>query len=436
MKFGKCITFFLTFLPAFTAWADSTSFDQAVNEYLKGFRACTEANSLRSTDILLAKDRFDIYLRQLDTAIAIDNTILQTSDRDMDANIQYCERVENNLKRAEAAPVLERAFTFCEQAKTTFEYQDFDETQALLEQYQRYKEDAFAITKSLMEIYALASQVRACGRLEEKLAERQKLQHEKKLSLERAITGFEKFKLECESTLAYIQSSKFGVAQLDQANSMLNSALKYKKNAHSEEDAFILLQQFPDKERSLVLAALISSARSCEAQVSDSLRSTSKEKRQQQKALADATDQLEQSLALCRDANNLMGTDTSTEQLAKAIEIYRQSAAIKKTIVANRNLINTGKMHAQSAEGHKFSQAMSLTKQCQSSTVKQINEHKRALASVNARETSTQEPVEESDDTTEAASNPEEDEDDDFESFTEDNSTTSGAGKSWTDLIH
>ena len=137
-------------------------------------------------------------------------------------------------------------------------------------------------------------------------------------------------------------------------------------------------------------------------------------------------------LALCRDANQLMGKNTSTEQLAKAIELYRQSATIKKTIVANKNLISLGKQHSQWAEGSKFSQAMSLTKQCQSSTVKEINLHKRELASVKAPDTSPPQP-EEPDYTTESLSDTE---DDEFESFSDSNETTSGAGKSWTDLIN
>src|SRR3990167_7014685 len=188
--------------------AMADSFEDAVNEYLRGFKECTEANTLR------------------------------TNQRDMDKNLRYCERVELDIKRAEATPILEKGFTYCDTAKTALDSGDVATAQTNLDEYKRYRDDAFIITETIMEVFAMASKVRACSRVEEKLAEASLKESAVAAAMTKAATDYQSFLTECTGAKTAITSPKFSLNSLDGVNQQLNNAMKFKKAARENGDAF------------------------------------------------------------------------------------------------------------------------------------------------------------------------------------------------------
>ncbi len=303
---------FALFLIAPTcALANTSSFDQAVNEYLKGFRACNEANQLRSTNINEANKQFEYYKQQLELAVSIDESILTSHERGMSRNLDYCKRVEDNLQRAEATPVLQHAFGFCEASRKAYKESRYQQAREEFEKYRRYKDEAYAITNSIDDVFVLASKVRSCARFESKLIKKEQEAKTLQLKLNETIALYEKFKQACDNTLTFVQRSDFGVGKLPKANQMLNSATKNKKAALAMKDALSYAAAHPQSEGAIKLASIQESSRACEGAVKEKIRAKIKEQRKLQSLITAENSRLQQSLKSCQKAPSPVGKNPS-----------------------------------------------------------------------------------------------------------------------------
>lgn len=465
-----CVALFL--LPP-VGYGDEASFDRAVNEYLKGFRACSEANTLRLTNITEANKKFTYYQQQLDLAVAIDESILTSNEREMDNNLAYCQRVEDNLKRAEATPILQHAFGYCETARAAFEQGQYPRARQQFEEYRRYQEDAYAITATLDEVFVLSSQVRSCARFEEKLLAKEAEQARYQAMLDEVVTLYQQFKLECESTLAFVNREGFAVKELVKANNMLAAALEIKAQANSQTKAWEYANQQPDSEISLTLNQLTETTRICEGAVAEAIRSMEKQKRQYQQAIAQQNSNLRLSLQSCQTAS----AAADAGNLDNATHAYETSAKLKKQ-ATGKSLVALVKEFPRWQSSSQYNGLLEKTKQCQTLAASKILALQKSLEEARlaaeqaqqkaATETSAQPPQDnaiipepsltpnqeasQADSTSTPVSEPESplpqpDVLDDLEDWEEDVSfieeeagksekeEDKGAGKSWTDLI-
>lgn len=361
------------------------TFDDAVNEYLKGFKECTEANTLRAKDLASAKKKFDTYLKSLDRAVAIDNSILSTTQRDMDKNLRYCERVEVDIKRAEATPILEKGFTYCDAAKDSLDAGDVPSAQNNLDEYKRYRDDAFIITESIMDVFALASKVRACSRIEEKLAEASRKESAVSEAMARASGDYQTFVKECNGVKSAITSPKFSLNDLDNINQQLNNALKYKKAARENGDAFATMSAQPEREDSKQLKQLVDSAAACEGEVAGHIRTATKNKRTLEKDIQDGVAQLQKSLAACESAQKLSERLTEDADAARAEAEYNNSATLKRKVTGSGQLISSVQTYSSWKSSQDFSRLMNQTEACQNKTAASIKSQKSALANKTQR---------------------------------------------------
>lgn len=367
----------LLLLPAL---ASADSFEDAVNEYLKGFKECVEANTLRGKNLVDAKKKFDIYLKTLDRATAIDSSILSTAQRDMDKNLRYCERVEVDIKRAEATPILEKGFTYCDAAKEAIDAGDVASAQTNLTEYKRYRDDAFIITETIMDVFALASKVRACSRVEEKLAEATLKADALANAMTKATTDYQSFLAGCNSVKGAITSPKFTLNDLDAVNQQFNGALKFKKAARENGDAFTLMSTQPEREDSKQLKILVNSAAACEGEVSSHIRTATKNRRTLEKDITDGSAQLQKSQAACESAQKLSGPMATEADLAKAEAAYNNSASLKRGVTGNSALINSVKTYSNWKVSQDFAQLMNSTESCQTKAAASIKSQKATAA--------------------------------------------------------
>ncbi|MCG8672210.1 MAG: hypothetical protein MI867_22585 [Pseudomonadales bacterium] len=358
--------------------ADAESFDSAVNEYLKGFRACIDANNLRSSNIVAANKKFMYYKQQLDLAVSINEGILDSTERDMDRNLDYCQRVEDNLKRAEATPILEHAFTYCEASRSSYEKAQYTQARTEFEEYRRYKEDAFAITPSIEEVFVLASKVRSCERYENKLVRKEQETEKHLAQLKSMVTLYQTFKLECESTQAFVQREDFKISELNRANRMLNSANKSKKAARAMIDAQAFAEQNPQLDETIQLRSLEESARICEGAVTEGIRKITKQRRALKSFITVKNGNLEESLEYCEDAQDA----ANFENLEEATISYQQSASLKKKATSSRT-VNLIKNYPYWKEAKAYNELLKQTKDCQdlaSSTIKSLQKEQAESA--------------------------------------------------------
>lgn len=360
--------------------AMADSFEDAVNEYLKGFKECTEANTLRTKDLNGAKKKFDTYLKTLDKATAMDSSILSTTQRDMDKNLRYCERVELDIKRAEATPILEKGFTYCDAAKTALDSGDVATAQTNLDEYKRYRDDAFIITETIMEVFAMASKVRACSRVEEKLAEASLKESAVAAAMTKAATDYQSFLNECTGAKTAITSPKFSLNSLDAVNQQLNNAMKFKKAARENGDAFATMSAQPERPESQSLKKLVDSATACEGEVSGYIRTATKNKRGIEKEILDGTAVLKQSMAACESSIKSSERFTDETDLTRAEADFNSSASLKRKITSNSKLIASVQQYPDWKASQEFSQLMNSTESCQTRAAASIKNQKSALS--------------------------------------------------------
>ncbi|AUM12020.1 hypothetical protein [Ketobacter alkanivorans] len=361
--------------------AAADTFDDAVNEYIKGYKECTEANTLRTTNLQGAKRKFDIYLKQLNRAKSIDPSILNTTQRDMDSNLRYCERVEINIKRAEATPILEKGFTYCDTAKESLKNGDVPTAQTNMTEYKRYRDDAMIITDSIMEVFALASKVRACSRVEEKLAESMKEENALVEKMNAAIQGYQVVNTQCEQAKTTISSPKFSLDKLDDVNDMMNEAAKAKKSARQNTEAFAVLTEQPNRPQSQELQKLVDSAAQCEGQTSEYIRTATKNKRALEKDINDGIASLSAAQDACENARKLSGRFVAEADITKAEADYNQSAALKRKVTGDAKLIATVQQYPSWSSSQKFSKLMNSTESCQKTTSASIKQQKAVFTS-------------------------------------------------------
>lgn len=289
-----------------SAYASEATFNEAVNLYLKGYADCREANTLRSDDIQAARQFFDNYLKILDQAAAIDPSILKTTERDMDANLTYCERVNNNLKMAEAAPVLEAGFAHCEKAKASMAANDFSGAQQAFDAYAVQRDQALAITASIMDVFSLASQVRACARLEEKLVEAREASANEAAALTQLQQQLTSYSQKCQTALSFTRQNTFTVDTIDQANRLLADAQQYRKQALKNTTANTLLKREPQPAETASLRQLEAAAGRCESEVISQIRSMSKQRSLSEQTLDAAIANLQQAKRECNNGVKLL----------------------------------------------------------------------------------------------------------------------------------
>lgn len=357
-----------------TAKADK--FDDAVNEYIKGYKACTEANTLRAQNLQAAKRKFNTYLQQLNKAKSIDPSILSTTQRDMDSNLRYCERVEVNIKRAEATPILEKGFTYCDNAKAALKNGDASSAKTNMDEYKRYRDDAMIITESIMDVFALASKVRSCARVEEKLNVAMVEENAIIEQLNVAIAGYQTVNTQCQAAKAAITSPKFTLQKLDDVNKQMNAANKAKKDARKNAQAFETLKTQPNRPQSQELQKLIDSAAQCEGETSEHIRTATKNKRGLEKQINAGIATLTESQQACEAAKSSSNRFTADSDISKAEADFKRSAYLKRRVTGDKNLIATVKKYPSWSSSQQFSKMMNSTEACQKSTAASIKNQK------------------------------------------------------------
>lgn len=344
--------------------ADETTLNLAIDEYIDGFRACNEANNLRTSDLAQAKANFNYYTQQLNKAIAIDEAILQTNAREMSTNIKYCKRVESNIQRAEATPILEQGIDFCHSSKSALSDKNLTLAKQEISQYQQLKEQALIIAPDLMDVFVLASKIRNCSRVEEKLLKAEAAVAQAEEQMKKAILEYQDFSAQCTTARQFTSKPNFGAQQLSQANRLLSQAQKRKKSARQNEKAFELAEENPTSENAIALSTLIKESQQCEAEVSSAIRRVTKTKRSHQKKLSNASKSLASALLECKDAQKQLTKPVTASELNRLKGLYNATSDVKESIASNATLVSISQSHKTWPQSKSLQQNLKNTTAC------------------------------------------------------------------------
>ena len=343
---------------------DETSLNMAIDTYLVGFRACNEANNLRSSDLAQAKANFNYYTQQVNKAISIDEAILLTSSREMNTNIKYCKRVESNIQRSEATPILEQGIDFCKSSKAALSNNNLAQAANEIGQYQELKEQALIIASDLMDVFVLASKIRTCTRVEEKLQKAVNAAAQAEEEMKNAIIAYQDFKAQCEAARQFTNKSNFGVYQLSKANKLLTQAHKRKKSARQNAKAFELAEENPTSENAIALISLIKESQQCESDVSSAIRRVTKAQRSNQKQLSNASKSLASALKECKLAQKEFKGPLTVAELNSLKGLYNATSDVKESITSNKSLVNISQKYKNWPQSKSLKQNLKDTTSC------------------------------------------------------------------------
>jgi len=163
------IFFFLTIMSGQSLAADKVSLTKAIKTYKSGYSACVEAHRIRGSNLNAAKDKMAFYSSKLKEAEAIDSRIMSTTEQNVDRNITQCKTAKEDILRAEAFPIIEKAFNECNKSKNQLSSGQISSAESSFKKYTRFKSQAFELTSSLEKQPGTKAKIRRCDKTGEKL---------------------------------------------------------------------------------------------------------------------------------------------------------------------------------------------------------------------------------------------------------------------------
>ncbi len=344
--------------------ARADSFDDAVFHYLKGFEACKEANGLlRSGQVAKAKEKMAIYQKIFAEARKMDGSIVGSSRRGMDGNIKFCDRVANNLKLEEANPFIDKAVAHCDTAKQLLKADNPEGAAASLEAFRAEKNKALAIAPNMMDIFAIASQMRRCERLEKKIAKSAQKKEALGLSIETAKEESESYLKACQQVVSSLKSNAVDDSLLRNARRNLSSAKTHKKDAKSESLAFREFEKNPAHEAKAIIEQNLSKGDRCVSEASTLIKKKTTELANinvrydryltDLRKLGDACTKAERASKSLANDNNYQIAKKLVQQVQREHENLRKQMRADKTLGVYNNWPKVKKINSRSNEASK-----------------------------------------------------------------------------------
>lgn len=314
----------LALLLGFSAQAHADSFDDAVNQFLKGFEYCKEAKShLSGNRVPQAQAALRQYQQQLEAATRIDPEILTTTKRGMDGNLKFCQRVSRDVEVEAGMPTMNKALAACDAAQQALKDENPAKAQEDHTQFKQLRDQALQIAPSLADIFSVKSQINRCDRIENKIASFSQQQQALTLSLEAAQEASSAYASSCQKTLESLRKEQVDEPVLRDANQGIASAQSHKRNAREDRLANKAFQEDPQHPVKKTIDANIARGDRCMAELNTTLEQKKAEldgvKRQfarYNEQLASANNQCEQS----RQSADGAATQTNYDNAKKGYE--------------------------------------------------------------------------------------------------------------------
>ncbi|MVF14166.1 hypothetical protein FT643_18675 [Ketobacter sp. MCCC 1A13808] len=266
----------LLFAPVY-ADSDSTSsaqdsFNRAVNHYLDGFVHCTQANeALRRNNTDKAQQEFARYKSIKSAAAKIDKSILTSSERGMESNILYCQRVATDLEIALGKPLMDNAFSQCEKAKTSLDQGDQKQAQIQYQAFESLKDKAITSAPSLETIFSVKNQIWKCERLETKIAQLSNQQLALDKAIESATKKSSRYIESCQTALVELRKSAPDRDTLNAVNAKLNNTISYKQAALADAAVWASLQKPQHQSQKKTIEDKLKLGDQCASQIKNTI---------------------------------------------------------------------------------------------------------------------------------------------------------------------
>lgn len=313
------------------AYADK--FDDAVNHYLRGFESCKEANgSLRSNQVPKARSQMETYDKFFAEAQKMDPTIANTARRGMEGNIKFCIRVSDNIQVEEGTPYMDKAIAECDSAQKQLKAGNPDQANTHLENFRTHKDKAISVAPKMMDIFAIASQVRRCERLEKKISKSSQKQEAQQLSIESAKEESSSYALTCEQAIKTLEDNAVDDTLIKTAEKAIVSAKSHKKNAQEETIAFKVFEDTPDHEEKAPVMDNLARGDKCITQATKLVSSKERELAKIKKGFDEFISKLNRAQDECDKAERAVKSLANDSNYDIAKKLFQSAQGEERTI--------------------------------------------------------------------------------------------------------
>lgn len=218
--------------------------DQQVDAFFaRGMEHCKQAMDLSRTSAKVAAAEFDRYTSYMRKVEALKPEL--KSDIMISRQMAQCEQVGHDIARIQALPVIEEGLVVCGEVKSLVNGDYLSKAKARFLEYTRHRDQALAMTDTVLKVGFNASKIRRCDRLEEKIIAAEQRIHHSEIKADRLLSALRKSTDSCEVTRNLLEDGKVTEDKLMAAESMLSQARDYFKQTERYPDAVTRAENFP-----------------------------------------------------------------------------------------------------------------------------------------------------------------------------------------------
>lgn len=356
------------------AVADDATFERAVSVYLRGFEECVNAHTLRGKNIQQAKRKYQDYLRIKDEAAAIDPSILTTTERSMQKNLRYCEKVQQNILRAEAMPIMEAGLEACEKADEAMEAGNFQEAKSQMDIYEQSKTEALLTTESILEVFSVASKVRLCGRIASKIGREQEQMDEYLNAAAKVIAALEDAQANCQQVTQLAANNALNVDNIETANKFMNQSQKSYSEGANNKAVSTGMDRYPEHETTVTINGLLESIQTCQESAGKQIAQAEQNRNQLQQQISIVLDAASKANQQCRTASNMLNDrQFQFEQLSKIQWHQNESNRLETKAKGEKKGLATAKQFPDWNSSRQLSKTLNDIENCQQRVARLID---------------------------------------------------------------
>jgi len=218
--------------------------DVALSLLAQGLEHCTKATRSTRTNQLAAMKEYKAYITALNRAKAIYPEISEHS-RTLSRQVQQCSQIGTDIARMQALPLLEKGVLACKEAKVFAKGDYLSKARVKYKEYLALRNQAIALTDSVLKVASNSSKVRRCDKLESSLmaAQTRVLNDEQRAG--ELISLLQRAEDSC--LVAQRMATKSGESRvyLDTTKGMLGHAERYFNETQLHQDALKRATNYP-----------------------------------------------------------------------------------------------------------------------------------------------------------------------------------------------
>ncbi|OUR92530.1 hypothetical protein A9Q81_16425 [Gammaproteobacteria bacterium 42_54_T18] len=240
--------------------------DVALSLLTQGLAHCTKATRSTRTNQLAAMQEYEMYVTALNRARAIYPNISEHS-RTLSRQMQQCSQIGTDIARVQALPLLEKGVLACKEAKAFAKGDYLSKARVKYREYLDLRNQAVALTSSVLKVASNSSKVRRCDKLESSLMAAQTRVVNDEYKANELITLLQRAEDSCLVAQRLATKSGESRINLDTTKSMLVHAERYFSQTQLHKDALNRAANYPGYGSSKQIKQLTSTFSICRGEL-------------------------------------------------------------------------------------------------------------------------------------------------------------------------